>query len=249
MTRVLPALLLLFAASTMTTAAMAQGVAPGDPIGGSTAIGNGLGGVVGGTGPSYPNGTTAPPPPASIPPGGLPPVGRFDTAPGAPNPTGTINVPSVGSTARYPQPQDPFSTPLPQPREAAGSSASSAPVLKLPSEATADTAFLDGCWHTDLFRYGAANTSGVATYCFDVKGVGRLLYRRVSDASYFCRGPAQASYDGQRLHIANTDTSCTDGDRSYPAALDCDKAADGTARCSGQAWTVQLHFVGARAPR
>ena len=27
------------------------------------------------------------------------------------------------------------------------------------------------------------------------------------------------------------------------------KAADGTARCSGQAWTVQLHFVGARATR
>ncbi len=249
MTRALSALLLSFAASMVTSAAMAQGVAPGGPIGGSTAMGSGLGGVVGGTGPSYPNGTTAPPPPASIPPGGLPPVGHFDTAPGAPNPRGTVDVPTVRPTGHYPQPQEPFSTSLPQPREAAGASAASAPVLKLPADASADTAFLDGCWHTDLFRYGAANTSGVATYCFDGKGVGRLLYRRVSDASYFCRGPAEASYDGQNLHIANTDTSCSDGDRSYPATLDCAKAADGTARCSGQAWTVQLHFVGARASR
>jgi hypothetical protein len=248
MAKTLVAALLLSLVVAGTTA-FAQGVAPGGPIGGSTGIGSGLGGVVGGTGPSYPNGTTAPPSPTAIPPGGLPPVGHFDTAPGAPNPRGTINVPSVRSTAHYPQPQEPFSISLPQPREAAGASAASAPVLKLPPEATADPAFLDGCWHTDLFRYGAANTSGVATYCFDGKGVGRLLYRRVSDASYFCRGPAQASYDGQRLHIANTDTSCTDGDRSYPATLDCAKAADGTARCSGQAWTVQLHFVGARATR
>ncbi len=228
-------------------AALAQGIAPGGPVGGSTAVGSGLGGVTG-TGPSWPNGTPAgPTPPPAIPPGGYPPVGRFDTAPGAPNPgRSSYVIPPVRSTSHYPQPQEPFTTPLPQPRESSGAAATPAPVLMLPQAPTVGPAFLDGCWHTDLFRYGAPNTAGVATYCFDDKGAGRLLYRRVSDASYFCRGTAQARYDGPVLHITNTDTSCTDGDRSYPATLDCTKAADGTAQCSGQAWTVQLHFIGAR---
>ena len=57
MIRALLASLLLCATSG---AALAQGVAPGGPIGGSTGMGSGLGGVVSGTGPSYPNGTTAP---------------------------------------------------------------------------------------------------------------------------------------------------------------------------------------------
>ena len=178
MPRALPALLLIFAA----VSAAAQGIAPGGPVGGSTGIGSGLGGVVGGTGPSYPNGTTAPPAPASIPPGGLPPVGRID------NPPPAFSLPSApNAPSRILQPQEPFSTPLPQPREAAGSTAAAAPVLKLPAAAGIDLAFLDGCWHTDLFRYGEPRTAGVATYCFDGKGNGRLLYRRVSDPSYFCR--------------------------------------------------------------
>jgi hypothetical protein len=122
-------------------------------------------------------------------------------------------------------------------------------VLRLPRDATADVAFLDGCWHTDLFRYGPPNTSGVTTYCFDDKGAGRLLYRRVSDPSYFCSGAAQARYEGQSLHITNTDTSCTDGDRSYPATLDCVQSADGAAQCGKEASLVQLHFIGARHTR
>jgi hypothetical protein len=241
----------LVAAGLAGAGALAQGVAPGGPIGGSTGIGSGLGGVIG-TGPNYPNGTPAGPTRAPpIPPGGYPPVGHFDNAPGAPNFGRSTNVtpPPVTSTSRYPQPQEPFTTPLPQPREAAGAAAGSAPVLKLPSGTSTDPSFLDGCWHTDLFRYGPASTSGVATYCFDDKGAGRLLYRRVSDPGYFCRGPAQARYDGKGLHITNTDTSCTDGDRSYPATLDCTKSADGVAQCGGEAWAVQLHFVGARASR
>jgi len=60
------------AALLLTSAsAVAQGVAPGGPIGGSTAIGSGLGGVIG-TGPSWPNGTNQAPQPSipSVPPGG-----------------------------------------------------------------------------------------------------------------------------------------------------------------------------------
>jgi hypothetical protein len=238
MPRALPALLLLLAAGS----ASAQGIAPGGPVGGSTGIGSGLGGVVGGTGPSYPNGTTAPATPTAIPPGGLPPVGHFDSA------RPSLSTPSVpAAPSRYLQSQEPFSTPLPQPREAAGSTAVAAPVLRLPALSGADTAFLDGCWHTDLFRYGEAKTAGVTTYCFDGKGSGRLLYRRVSDASYFCRGPAEATYDGQTLHITHPDTGCTESDRAFPTALDCASANDGTAECRGQAWTVRLHYVGARA--
>jgi hypothetical protein len=87
--------------------AQAQGIAPGGPVYNSTGIGSGLGNVPGGTGPSFPNGTTAPALPRPIPPGGLPPVGRIDTTPSlAPSP-------SPGSLmSKYPrQPLDPY--PLP----------------------------------------------------------------------------------------------------------------------------------------
>jgi hypothetical protein len=234
MAKALVMALLLLGIGCATT--LAQGVAPGGPIGGSTGIGSGLGGVTG-TGPSYPNGTPAGPTlSAPIPPGGYPPGGHIGSAPGV-----YSSAPSVRSTSHYPQPQEPFGAPLP-----------ATPVLKLPPDATADVAFIEGCWHTDLFRYGAAITSGVTTYCFDDKGAGRLLYRRVGAPEYFCRGPAQARYEGSLLHITNTDTACTDGDRSYPEAFDCVKAADGAAQCSGksssaggkEAWTVHLHWVG-----
>ena len=45
----------------------------------STGIGSGLGGVVGGTGPIYPNGTTAPATRPAIPPGGCPFNLAFDS--------------------------------------------------------------------------------------------------------------------------------------------------------------------------
>src|SRR5476651_1361037 len=109
------------------TTAVAQGVAPGGPIGGSTAMGSGLGGVVGGTGPSYPNGTTAPPSPTPIPPGGYPPVGHFDTA--RPN-AATPPAASTATPSRYPQPQEPFAASVPQ------------PLLKLPQDASAPATFM-----------------------------------------------------------------------------------------------------------
>jgi hypothetical protein len=213
------------------TAAFAQGVAPGGPIGGSTAMGSGLGGVTGGTGPSYPNGTTAPRLPTPIPPGGYPPVGHFDAArPGTTAPSAS----SVATPSHYPQPQEPFAATVPQ------------PLLKLPQEASAPAGFMDGCWRTDLFRPSGSTQQGVVTYCFDGNGIGRLLFRRLEQPGYSCSGPAAVRYEGQQLHITTPDTSCTDGDHTFPVELDCVKAADRTAQCGNENWTVHLHFIGAR---
>jgi hypothetical protein len=51
--------------------AVAQGVQPGGPVYNSTGTGSGLGGVIGGTGPTWPNGTNPAPQPTipSVPPG------------------------------------------------------------------------------------------------------------------------------------------------------------------------------------
>jgi hypothetical protein len=101
-------LLLLMAALGLTaTTATAQGVAPGGPFYNSTGIGSGLGGVIGGTGPTFPNGTTAPATRPAIPPGGLPPLGRIDTGPplAPPPPTAVI------TRSPYPQPLDPYGFP------------------------------------------------------------------------------------------------------------------------------------------
>jgi hypothetical protein len=99
---------LLTAAAWGLTATMAaaQGMAPGGPVYNSTGIGSGLGGVTGGTGPSYPNGTTAPALPPSVPPGGLSPLGRAEPGPAfAPPPTDIVR------RSPYTQPLDPY--PLP----------------------------------------------------------------------------------------------------------------------------------------
>jgi hypothetical protein len=99
-------LLLVGMCGLIATAGHAQGVAPGGPIYNSTGIGSGLGNVPGGTGPTFPNGTTAPVLPRPMPPGGLPPVGRIDSTPSlTPAPPSTL-------MSRYPkQPLDPY--PLP----------------------------------------------------------------------------------------------------------------------------------------
>ena len=185
----------------------------------------------GGTGPSYPNGTTAPRSPTPIPPGGYPPVGHFDTAPGvgAAAPSAATSTPS-----HYPQPQEPFAASPPQ------------PLLKLPQDASSPVAFMDGCWRTDLFKPSSSSQQGVVTYCFDGNGIGRLLFRRADESNYSCNGPAAVRYEGQQLHITTPDTSCTGGGHDFPATLDCVKAADRTAQCGSEASTVHLHFVGAR---
>lgn len=88
-------LLLLTAFGLTGATAAAQGVAPGGGFYNSTGIGSGLGGVVGGTGPTYPNGTTVPAMPSAVPPGGLAPVGHIDPTP---SPLPTLN----SSPAEYP---------------------------------------------------------------------------------------------------------------------------------------------------
>jgi hypothetical protein len=96
----------LMVLATTTVVAHAQGVAPGGPFYNSTGTGSGIGPMpLGGTGPTYPNGTTAPALPRAIPPGGLPPVGRIDSLPPpAPAPSTYMS--------RYPrQPLEPY--PLP----------------------------------------------------------------------------------------------------------------------------------------
>jgi len=92
---------------------LAQGVAPGGPIGGSTAIGSGLGGVTG-TGPSWPNGTNQAPQPSapSVPPGGYASPAP-STSYTAPRPS--VGAPSIGGGSAYRQPNEPFATSTPRP--------------------------------------------------------------------------------------------------------------------------------------
>jgi hypothetical protein len=97
-------LLFMAAFGLMAATAVAQGVAPGGGFYNSTGIGSGLGGVIGGTGPSYPNGTTAPATAPAIPPGGLPPVGHIDRTPAPPS-----QLPSAATTrSPYPEQADPY---------------------------------------------------------------------------------------------------------------------------------------------
>jgi hypothetical protein len=89
----------------------AQGIAPGGPIGGSTGIGSGLGGVIG-TGPSWPNGTNQAPQP-SIP--SVPPGGYGYSAP-------SFASPPAMQPSPYPQPLDPFAASEYRPSAAVGTS-------------------------------------------------------------------------------------------------------------------------------
>ncbi|WIM09864.1 hypothetical protein [Enhydrobacter sp.] len=210
----------------LADAASAQGVAPGGPIGNSTGIGSGLGAPIGGTAPSWPNGTTQPTLPPPPPPGG-------GTAPfGRPPAITTTRPPS------YPKPLEPFGSPT----------SSASPLLELPAEPTADLSFLKGCWRTDVFRY--AHQSGVATYCFDDRGVGRFLYRRLDQPAFYCRASARAGYADRLLRLQISATACSDGS-SYPDSLDCSRGGGGVTKCDGramtaagsEAWTVHLHRV------
>ena len=108
----------------------AQGIAPGGPIGGSTGIGSGLGGMMG-TGPSWPNGTNVAPQ-LSIP--SVPPGGYGHPAPSFAQPPATR--PSL-----YPQPGDPFAATAYRPSATARTSALQRPC----SGATGSTASINAC--------------------------------------------------------------------------------------------------------
>jgi hypothetical protein len=90
----------------------AQGIAPGGPIGDSTGIGSGLGGVMG-TGPSWPNGTNQPPQPSapSVPPGGYGHLAPSFSSPPAMQPS------------PYPQAREPFAATEYGPSTTVGASA------------------------------------------------------------------------------------------------------------------------------
>src|SRR5262245_52824581 len=93
------ALVLALASGTVA----GQGVQPGGPVYNSTGIGSGLGGVVGGTGPTWPNGTNPAPQPTipSVPPGGYP----------SPAPPSTYTAPPSTYTA----PRSTYIAPSPRP--------------------------------------------------------------------------------------------------------------------------------------
>jgi hypothetical protein len=200
---------------------LAQGVAPGGGIGNSTGIGSGLGGVIG-TGPSYPNGTTQPTLPTPPPPGGY---GGPTTAPPAPS--------SISRPSHYPQPREPFDATTPH---------VPATSLSLPEQQTNDLSFLRGCWRTDVFQY--AQHPGTSTWCFDDKGVGRFLFTRQDQPSYFCRGLALAGYAGQALRLHDVKTDCSDSSDKGPGDLDCHPSGE-AAQCSsaGSARVVHLYRV------
>ena len=120
--------------------------------------------------------------------------------------------------------------------------------LRLPERATRDLGFLEGCWVTDPFQYTPSHVPAVSTYCFDVQGKGSLSHQ---SGNRHCRLPATAQFSGNRLRFVDTDGTCSDGASWHADHLDCERGANGVARCSGRArsdagsaddrWTVNLH--------
>lgn len=212
--------------------ASAQGVAPGGPIGGSTATGSGLGGVTG-TGPSWPNGTNQAPQPSinSVPPGGYaspaPP-----SAYSAPRPS--VAAPPSPEPSPYPRPNEPFATSTSRPPATIP--------LQLPDRPNGSLGFVKGCWRSDNFAYGGHR--GAVTWCFDDKGGGRYLYTRTDQPNvFFCHAQAQVRWEGSELRLAAR-PACDDGSADAPGELACRDGTDG-ALCSDPAksWTVRLYRV------
>ena len=223
------------AALFLTSAsALAQGVAPGGPIGGSTGIGSGLGGVTG-TGPSWPNGTNQAPQPSipSIPPGGY--------ASPAPSSSYTAPVPSIAapstapSAPTYRQPSEPFAASAVRPPATIP--------LVLPERPNGSLVFVKGCWRTDNFVYAAHR--GTITWCFDDRGGGRYLYTRTDQPNvFFCHAQARAIWNAGALELRSAKPACDDGSADAPVELTCRDGTDGALCTSpGQSWAVRLYRV------
>jgi hypothetical protein len=212
---------------------MAQGVAPGGPIGGSTAIGSGLGGVTG-TGPSWPNGTNQAPQPSitSVPPGGYSnpaPSSTYTT------PRPSMAAPSTGGGSRYRQPNEPYATSSLRPPATIP--------LQFPERPNGSLVFVKGCWRSDNFAY--AGHRGTITWCFDDRGGGRYLYARTDAANvFFCHSQAQVRWEGPELRLTAAKLTCDDNSSDAPAELTCLDGTDG-ALCSdsSKSWTVRLYRV------
>ena len=221
-------------AGTLVLAAptLAQGVAPGGPIAGSTGIGSGWGNNnPGSTAPTWPNGTNQAPQPVitSVPPGGAPlsSTGPATSQPSAisPSATSVYRQPSTAPTQRPP----------------------SIVPLTLPS-ATPDVALLRGCWRTDVFVY--ERHTGITTWCFNEKGAGRVLYSRIDQPGYACNALAQARSAGRGLVLTSLPSTCSDGRALALGDLDCRQNGEVT-QCSGslpqqgpgETWSVGLYRV------
>jgi hypothetical protein len=222
MTRLAAAIALVFCLTGVEALVpcMAQGVAPGGGIGNSTGIGSGLGGAFGGTGPIYPNGTVAPSLPPAPPPGGY---GGGMSPPAA-----------IGRPSHYPQPREPFDSPMQRPAAA---------WLSIPEQQTDDLSFLKGCWRSDVFQY--AKHPGTSTWCFDEKGTGRFLFTRQDETDYYCSGPAQAGYAGQSLRLHDMKTECTDRNDKGPGDFHCHPNGE-AAECSGASAAGTIHMFRVR---
>ncbi len=127
----------------------------------------------------------------------------------------------------------------------------SEPILKMPEKPTQDLSFLKGCWRTDPFKHEPGQRDfGISTYCFDTNGRGQLEFRI---SAHSCRPSARAQFLGNVLRIDDADVRCSDGTQWAADHLDCRRASDGVAQCSGDSrnpvsglpthWTVRLHRV------
>lgn len=121
--------------------------------------------------------------------------------------------------------------------------------MRMPMAPTNDYSFMQGCWRTDPFKHETAQTQfGVSSYCFDANGNGSLEWRRGRTA---CRTRARAQFNGPRLALRDSDTTCNDGSHWYADQLVCQRGANGVADCTGRsqgrygpaAWTVNLHKI------
>jgi len=209
--------------------AFAQGVAPGGPIGGSTGIGSGLG--VGGTGPSFPNGTNQAPRPSITP---VPPGGYASPAPSS-SYTPQPSAAAPGRPSPSLQPNEPFATSSLRPPATIP--------LQLPERPSGSLVFVKGCWRSDNFAF--AQHRGTTTWCFDDRGNGRYLYTRTDQPNvFFCHAQSEARWEGSDLHLTTAKPTCDDGSANAPAELICRYDTDG-ALCSDPAksWTVRLYRV------
>jgi len=213
--------------------AVAQGVQPGGPVYNSTGTGSGLGGVIGGTGPTWPNGTNPAPQPTipSVPPGGYP-------SPAPPStytaPRSTTIAPSVRPSP-YRGPNEPFATSTPRPPATIP--------LQLPGQPNGSLGFAKGCWRSDNFAF--AGHRGTVTWCFDDKGGGRYLYTRTDAPNvFFCHAQARVQWEGPALRLSGIKPACDGGSTDAPADLICRDGTDG-ALCSDpeKSWTVRLYRV------
>lgn len=213
--------------------AVAQGVQPGGPVYNSTGIGSGLGGVVGGTGPTWPNGTNPAPQPVipSVPPGGYPSAAPPSTYT---PPRSTTVAPSVRPSP-YPRPNEPFATSNPRPPAAIP--------LQLPEQPNGSLGFVKGCWRSDIFPFGQHH--GTVTWCFDDRGGGRYLFTRTDQVNFYCHAQATAKWNDRELGLHSARPTCDDGSTDAPAELTCRSDTDGAicAGPAGQNWKVRLYRV------